>query len=288
MTPDPIAERDVDTDHAIPLPATLPRLIATDLDGTLLRADKSVSPRTQRALAAAEDAGLHIVFVTGRPPRFMADVAEHVSRHGIALCSNGAAVYDLPRERLLRCQTLPAETALTVLAALRAAIPGIRFGIEFTSGFAYEPSYEILPNMPKVLGSGNPEQLIADAVHGDITKIVAQQPEWDPDDLLLHGRRAAEEHVAVTRSSPALEISAPGVSKAAALAEHCAELGIPARHVTAFGDMPNDLPMLAWAGTSYAVANAHPEVLDATVFHAPDHEDDGVARTLEAMLRTLT
>ena len=80
-----------------------------------------------------------------------------------------------------------------------------------------------------------------------------------------------------------LELSAAGVSKATTLARLCAELGVDAADVVAFGDMPNDLPMLAWAGTAYAVANAHPSVLAAVERRAASNDEDGVAQVLEQL-----
>ncbi|MGZ6753442.1 MAG: HAD family hydrolase, partial [Nocardioides sp.] len=73
---------------------------------------------------------------------------------------------------------------------------------------------------------------------------------------------------------------AAGVTKASTLALLCADLGVTADDVVAFGDMPNDLPMLAWAGTSYAMADAHPTVTAAADHVAPGHDEDGVARVL--------
>lgn len=109
-----------------------PRLIATDLDGTLLRGDKTVSARTVAALSAAEDAGIEVFFVTGRPARWMSVVAEHTARHGMAIVANGAAVYDLHRDRLLAAYPLDARDAMRVLEILRAAVPGTTFAIERT------------------------------------------------------------------------------------------------------------------------------------------------------------
>ena len=71
--------------------------------------------------------------------------------------------------------------------------------------------------------------------------------------------------VAFSGAGGLAEVSAKGVTKAAALAGWCAELGIDAGEVWAFGDMPNDLPMLTWAGRSFAVANAHDDVLAAAI-----------------------
>ena len=80
-----------------------------------------------------------------------------------------------------------------------------------------------------------------------------------------------------------MEISGPGVTKASTLALLCEELGVAPEEVVAFGDMPNDLAMLRWAGTSYAMANAHPSVVALADRQAPSHEDDGVAAVLEEL-----
>jgi hydroxymethylpyrimidine pyrophosphatase-like HAD family hydrolase len=82
-----------------------------------------------------------------------------------------------------------------------------------------------------------------------------------------------------------VEISGPGVTKASTLALLCEELGVAPDEVVAFGDMPNDLAMLRWAGTSYAMANAHPSVVALADRQAPSHEDDGVAAVLEELFR---
>jgi Cof subfamily protein (haloacid dehalogenase superfamily) len=274
-----------------PLPPTAAphrpvRLIATDLDGTLLRDDKTVSDRTIAALADAEAAGIEVFFVTGRPARWMDAVAEHTARHGIAICANGAAVYDLHRDRLLVAYPLDARDALAVVAALREAVPGTAFAVERTSGFAYEPDYpayvleadvEVAP-VEELLADGHERPLVL--------KLLARHPSLDPDVFLATARKTAGDHGEITRSSPSalLEISGRGVSKATTLARCCAERGISADEVVAFGDMPNDLEMLTWAGTSYAVANAHPEVLAATTHRTAMNEDDGVARAIEDIL----
>jgi Cof subfamily protein (haloacid dehalogenase superfamily) len=268
---------------ATPIP---PRLIATDLDGTLLRDDKTVSARTIAALAAAEAAGIEVFFVTGRPARWMSVVAEHTARHGMAIVANGAAVYDLHRDRLLAAYPLDARDALQVLEALRAAVPGTTFAVERTGGFAYDPEY--VPYDPDVEAVVAPvEELLADAGgHQPLLKLLAKHPAIDPDVFLETARAVAGEYAEITRSSPSalLEISGTGVSKATTLARCCAERGITAEEVVAFGDMPNDLEMLSWAGTSYAVANAHPDVLAATTHRTAANEEDGVAAVIERIL----
>jgi hydroxymethylpyrimidine pyrophosphatase-like HAD family hydrolase len=130
------------------------------------------------------------------------------------------------------------------------------------------------------------EEILAGPAGHQVFKLLAKHPSLDPDEFLRLGRELVGAYGEVTRSAAVamLEISAPGVSKASALARWCAEREIPAEQVVAIGDMPNDLPMLAWAGTAYAVANAHPEVLAATSRHTADHEDDGVAQVIESLL----
>ncbi|MDH6703785.1 hydroxymethylpyrimidine pyrophosphatase-like HAD family hydrolase [Kitasatospora sp. MAA19] len=268
---------------------TAPRLIATDLDGTLLCAGGTVSERTAAALAAAEAAGVQVVFVTGRPPRWMQQVSAHTGGHGVAICSNGGAVVDVRRGELLESFPLPAETALAVIEVLRAKLPGTAFAFEYPAGFAREPGYEVpmwgeeedhpVGPAEELLGTGGP-------VRG-LFKLLAKHPDLDPDKLLGEAREAAGHLAEITRSAPIplLEISAPGVTKASTLAHWCAGHGIDRSEVVAFGDMPNDLEMLDWAGTAYAVANAHPQVLAAVPLHTVSNEQDGVAAVLEELLR---
>jgi Cof subfamily protein (haloacid dehalogenase superfamily) len=263
-----------------------PRLIATDLDGTLLRGDKTVSARTVAALSAAEDAGIEVFFVTGRPARWMSVVAEHTARHGMAIVANGAAVYDLHRDRLLAAYPLDARDAMRVLEVLRAAVPGTTFAIERTGGFAYEPAYVPYEPDAEALIAPMEELLSTPPGHQPLLKLLAKHPGIDPDVFLDTARAVAGTYAEITRSSPSalLEISGSGVSKATTLARCCAERGISAAEVVAFGDMPNDLEMLSWAGRSYAVANAHPDVLAATTHRTAANEDDGVARAIERIL----
>ncbi|MGQ4434240.1 MULTISPECIES: Cof-type HAD-IIB family hydrolase [unclassified Streptomyces] len=272
--------------------AVPPRLIATDLDGTLLRDDKSVSPRTVAALAAAEEAGIEVFFVTGRPARWMDVVSDHVHGHGLAICGNGAAVVDLHggpgSHRFVKVRELARENALDAVRLVREAAPGTVYAIELTYGFYQEKAYPKLHmEIPDSLATA--EKLLApDAPGADepVLKILAFHPELDPDVFLNVARLALGDRANVTRSSPSalLEISGPGVSKASTLALCCAERGIAPEEVVAFGDMPNDVEMLTWAGQSYAMGNAHPAVLAAASGRTVDNNEDGVAVVIERML----
>jgi Cof subfamily protein (haloacid dehalogenase superfamily) len=270
-----------------------PRLIATDLDGTLLRDDKSVSPRTVAALAAAEEAGIEVFFVTGRPARWMDVVSDHVHGHGLAICGNGAAVVDLHggAHRFVKVRELARENALDAVRLLRDAAPGTVYAIEQTYGFNQEPDYPKLHmEVPDILLSA--EELLGPAgplPDEPVLKILAYHPTLDPDAFLTLARLALGDRANVTRSSPSalLEISGPGVSKASTLALCCAERGISHEQVVAFGDMPNDVEMLTWAGRSYAMGNAHPDVIAAASGRTVANNEDGVAVVIERLLAEL-
>ncbi|MFF2201067.1 Cof-type HAD-IIB family hydrolase [Streptomyces sp. NPDC058145] len=275
-----------------PAAAFRPRLIATDLDGTLLRDDKSVSPRTVAALAAAEEAGIEVFFVTGRPARWMDVVSEHVHGHGLAICGNGAAVVDLHggpgTHRFVKVRELARRNAVDAVRLLRDAAPGTVFAVEQTYGFHQEPAYPKLhmETPDNLLPAEN--LLAADGPDADqpVLKILAYHPDLDPDAFLTLARLAVGERANVTRSSPSalLELSGPGVSKASTLALCCAERGISHEEVVAFGDMPNDVEMLTWAGRSYAMGNAHPDVIAAASGRTVANNEDGVAIVIERML----
>ncbi|MEU6279645.1 HAD-IIB family hydrolase [Streptomyces sp. NPDC047028] len=275
-----------------PAAATPARLIATDLDGTLLRDDKSVSPRTIAALAAAEAAGIEVFFVTGRPARWMNVVSDHVHGHGLAICGNGAAVVNLRggagTHRFVKVRELARDNARDAVRLLREAAPGTVFAVEQTYGFHQEPDYPKLHmEIPDTLLPA--EDLLAAGGPGadePVLKILAYHPDLDPDAFLTLARLAIGERANVTRSSPSalLELSGPGVSKASTLALCCAERGISHEEVVAFGDMPNDVEMLTWAGQSYAMGNAHPDVLAAASGRTVANNEDGVALIIERML----
>ena len=256
-----------------------PRLVASDLDGTLVRSDQSISDRTRDVLARVEQAGALFVMVTGRPPRWMAQVAQDTGHHGLAVCANGALVYDLHTERVVRDFRIDGTTALTLVEQLRAQVPGIAFAVEKgLDGFGRESAY--VPRWD------NGEVLVApveELVEPGVVKLLARVEGTRSDDLLARAREVLGELAECTHSSGdgLVEISASGVSKASGLAVLADEWGVPAKDVIAFGDMPNDLPMLAWAGRSVAMGNAHPEVLAVADEVTASNDDDGVAQVLE-------
>ena len=257
------------------------RLVATDLDGTLLHPDGTVSARTQAALAAVEARGVAVVFVTGRPIRWMRDLWEHVGDHGIAVCSNGAVVYDVAQHAVRTALPIPTQVGRKVTRLLAEAVPGTTFAAERTTGFAKEQAFMERYALPEEVAVLPVEDLVDDAT----VKLLARHEQLDPQQFWAEADKAIGHLVTTTWSSVGalVEMSAAGVTKASTLARLCEELGVTREQVVAFGDMPNDLAMLEWAGTSYAMGNAHPAVLEQARHTAPTNEDDGVAATLETL-----
>lgn len=244
-----------------------PQLVATDLDGTLLRSDGTASARTGAVLRAVQAQGVQTVLVTARPPRWLHDLTHLVGDGGVALCGNGAFVYDVHSRRLLAEHGIEPAVVDEIVADLRKAFPSMAFGAERRSGFGREETFGTASDEPVGKLLGRLPDIRDDAFVEEVSRIV--------------GERGV---VAYSGAGGLAEISAPGVTKAVALADWCTRLEVAADDVWAFGDMPNDLPMLAWAGKAFAVANAHPDVLDAADHVVPSNDDDGVAATLEGIL----
>jgi Cof subfamily protein (haloacid dehalogenase superfamily) len=270
------------------------KLVATDLDGTLLRSDGTVSPRTRAALEAAQAAGLLVVFVTGRPARWLDDVVEQTGHLGVAVGANGAVIYDLRTEQVVCSHTMDVDTLRLIASELRAAFPDVSYAVETLSGFAAEPEYiHDWQINPRVDRRGNPVPPppigdLASITTAPALKLLALDRGTDVDDFLSHAEELLAGRASVTHSSRfgLLEIAAAGVTKASGLAEVAAQHAITADEVVAIGDMPNDIPMLEWAGRSYAVGNAHPAARAAADAVVGSNEDDAVAIVIESVLAT--
>lgn len=259
-----------------------PKVVACDLDGTLLRSDGTVDRRSRSAIAHAEAAGALVVLCTARPTRWMRPLAQALGHQGIAVCANGGVVWDLHREAILEVFPLEPEITRAVVALLDAALPGGTWAVERTGGFGREPAYT--SRWPA------PENTIIDSVHALISepavKLMLRHERLLADALLARAREVVGHLAELTHSNSSdglLEISAAGVSKASTLARLCRKRGIASHEVIAFGDMPNDLPMLRWAGRSVAVANAHPDVLAAAGEVTASNDEAGVAAVLERL-----
>lgn len=257
-----------------------PLLVATDLDGTIIRRDGTISDRTVAAFARAERAGARFVLVTGRPPRVMTQIAARFGHRGTAICANGAMRYDMRADTITAGRLIaPAELAAAA-RALRDAIPGIGIAVEYPDGRAADHAFEaIMFEMDRSIPRPGEEALFARPA----AKLLGRHLGYTCDELLALARPALHGLVSVSHSNGKglIEASAVGVSKATAVAELANGYGVAPESVIAFGDMPNDLPLMRWAGTSCAVANAHPDVLAAATHVIGSNDADGVAEYLE-------
>ena len=257
---------------------TVPKLVATDLDGTLVRSDGTVSAYTRDVIAALDEQGVPVVFVTGRPLRWAEEVFEYVGAHGLAVVSNGALVWDVASDRVDLTRTVPVDVGLVACRRIRELVPGSAFAVETLDGIALEDGFMERHPVPDGSRRGSLDKVFDQPV----LKILARHEELAAQEFWDQALEAVGDTVVVTWSSTSalLEISARDVTKASTLALLCDRMGVAQEDVLAFGDMPNDLPMLHWAGTAYAMANAHPTVLEVAGHVAPANDEDGVATVL--------
>jgi Cof subfamily protein (haloacid dehalogenase superfamily) len=261
-------------------------LIATDLDGTLLRSDKTISPRTVDALERTAARGIPVVLVTGRPIRWLQLVYDQLRTPLPAVCANGAVVYDPVADRVLRADPLEPAVLAEVARRLREAEPEVRLAVEVSDGreMVHEVDY---PREWDVDHAGIRAVDTADEIAAlPAVKLLVRAGKRDPDAFAALVGSALGELAEATHSSYSglVEVSAAGVTKAAGLAWFCERAGVDAAEVVAFGDMPNDVPMLVWAGRAIAVGNAHRAVKEVADEVVPSNDDDGVATYLEAVL----
>lgn len=260
----------------------LPRLVATDLDGTLVHSDGTITRRTREALLELQSRGVIVVFVTGRPLRWAREVFDDVGDHGMAIVSNGALLWNVTEDRPELERGIDVDTGIEVCERLRAAVPGSAFACETVAGISLESGFiERYPLPPET-----PRGSLSEIYRRPALKILARHEELTPQAYWDLAEDAIGDDVEIvwSSSSTLLEISGRGVTKASTLEGWAASHGIEAHDVVAFGDMPNDIAMLRWAGTSYAMANAFPTVKAAADHVAGHHDEDGVAVVLESLL----
>jgi len=224
--------------------------------------------------------------VTARPARQVGHIAAQAGLAGVALCSNGAIVFDLQSRTVVDGHPIEPPVAAALIVDLRRAIDGVAFAFELGLQFGREDAYPVRPT--SMLVESLAEARIADAMElaaSPAHKIIAAHPLVDFDRLLDAVKVTAGDRVEVTHSTRSfVEISARGIDKASGTRLLARRLGIDARDVVAIGDMPNDLAMLAWAGHAVAVANAHPDVIAAADRVVASNDDDGVAHLLEMLI----
>ncbi|MCW2582095.1 MAG: HAD-superfamily hydrolase, subfamily [Klenkia sp.] len=268
-----------------------PKLVATDLDGTLLTSQGVVSDRTRAAMDASWAAGVPVVGVTGRGPRLLDSVRTMLGGRGVAVLAQGGFVVDLDTDEVLRTVGLPRDEARAVIAAIEAVTGPLIIAVEdaATQSEALRPlrvQHGFDWPYPEPADLLAREHVLPD---GPVLKVFLRSETLGQDELLALALSVTDPSAAeVTHAGLGfIEVLPPGITKATGLAIALERFGVPMSDVVVFGDMPNDLPMIhavaAAGGRAVAVANAHPAVQAAASHRTSGHDVDGVARYLEAL-----
>ncbi|MFE0099182.1 HAD family hydrolase [Streptomyces sp. NPDC059009] len=271
--------------HPAPVTPALPyKLVATDLDGTLLRSDDTVSARTREALTAVTAAGAAHIIVTGRAVPWTRHILDDLGYEGLAVCGQGAQVYHAGEHRLLTSVTLDRQLAGLALSKIEAeigplALAASRDGIdgEVLVGPGYRVQEGPLPATPLTD--------VSELWAAPLNKVYVQHPGLSDDALAAVAKEVAGDLVGVTMAGEGIvEILPLGLSKATGLSLAARRLGAKASETIAFGDMPNDIPMFAWAAHGVAMSNAHEDLKSVADEVTASNEEDGIAVVLERFL----
>ncbi|AXB45880.1 HAD family hydrolase [Amycolatopsis albispora] len=265
-----------------------PLLIASDIDGTLLSPLAELTARTLAALRRAAADGVPVVLASGRPPRWIPPVARPAGLTGYAVCSNGAVIYDIGKDEVVEVRgRLEPVQLIDYAKELERAIPDCRFAAERVGRRAVDPEihnyvYETGYRNPWGDGEGFSVPR-AETLGHPAVKLLVRQQDMTSDEMAEAARTVLGEAVDITYSSNSglIELAAPGMTKGSGLGWVTERLNVPAERVVAFGDMPNDIDMLKWAGHGVAMANAHPALLDVADETTAPNSEDGVAQVLE-------
>ena len=267
------------------IPGKRPKLIATDLDGTIVPHLGPISDRTVAAFRKAHELGIEIFFVTGRPPRWMVEIREAFG-FGNAICANGALLYDLMNDKVLEQWLLPTDVQLEIITRLRKSLPGIHFALEYGDEFHREKHYTTKWDIGRDnIGVDFIEEKITEPAFKMLGRCVNN--EFTSDQMLEIALRELSGIANITHSNSnesLIEISALGISKGETLAKMAERAGLTADDCVSFGDNPNDFSMLQWAGRSWAMSDGHPDGAKYAKFVADAHHHDGVAIVIEALL----
>jgi hydroxymethylpyrimidine pyrophosphatase-like HAD family hydrolase len=265
-----------------------PLLIASDVDGTLLGTFEDLTERTISVVRRATESGVPFVLVSGRPPRWIPAVAQAAGLTGYAVCANGAVLYDIAEDRVLAVHGLLEPLLLhDVASALDTAIPGCRLAAERIGARALDPDirhFVIEPDYHNPWGDREGTTTPRAEVLGHpAVKLLVSKRGMSSDEMAAAAREVLDGAVDVTFSANngLIEVAAHGVTKATGLAEVAERYGVAPERTIAFGDMPNDLEMLRWAGHGVAMANAHPALFAVADEVTAPNSEDGVAQVLE-------
>lgn len=266
---------------------TLPALIASDVDGTLLDADENVSRRTRGAVRAAVEAGALFVLATGRPPRWVHPVVDALGFAPMSVCANGAVIYDPATDRIISSRTLSVDELGELAEIATRVIPGSGLAVERVGRSAHDaatPQFVSSPGYEHAwLNPDNTEVSVEDLLAAPAVKLLIRKAGARSSDMAaeLAKHVGLQGDITYSTNNGLIEVVPLGISKATGVAEVARPHDITAEDVVAFGDMPNDIPLLRWAGLGVAMGNAHPEAVEAADEVTAPNTEDGLARVLE-------
>lgn len=266
---------------------TLPALIATDVDGTLLRDDDTITARTRDAVHAAVESGTQFVLATGRPPRWVRPIVDALGLAPMAVCANGAVLYDSSNDTILSARTLSTDLLRELADIATRVIPNAGLAVERVGRSAHDaatPQFVSSPGYEHAwLNPDNTEVSLEDLLSAPAVKLLIRRAGARSADMVaeLAGHLGNVGNLTYSTDNGLVEVMPRGVSKASGIEEVTGPLGIVDADVIAFGDMPNDVPMLRWAGHGVAMGNAHPAAVAAADEVTASNGDDGLARVLE-------
>jgi Cof subfamily protein (haloacid dehalogenase superfamily) len=254
--------------------------IVTDLDGTVVRADETVSEATIAACRALRARGIPVIAATARSPaglRALQDLTPHLT---LAVCCGGSIGYAPESASVLWRETLPADAVRALLTLVRAELPEAGFASYDGESWRMTPAYLAIRTSRH---KGPTAVVPADEFESGGAPACAMtlcHPVLPPAEVI---EVLTERGIGLNLSyaGPELvEIGPAGIDKASGVLQALREVGVPAEDAVAFGDMPIDIPMFTVVGTSVAMADAPPEVRAAATTVTATVEEDGFSQAL--------
>ncbi|MEV6274659.1 HAD family hydrolase [Nocardia sp. NPDC051832] len=264
-----------------------PKMVASDVDGTLIDHDERVTARTKAVVDALIADGVPFVLATGRPPRWIDPVVDGLGYAPLCVCGNGAVIYDSATDSVLSSRTLDVDTLSWIADLAESALPGCGLAAERVGASAHDAVTPQFVSSPQYEHAWlNPDDTMVarhEVIDSPAIKMLIRHRDMRSGDMRTKLAPLIGDRADITYSTDhgLIELSAPGVTKASGLALVAQRLGVEHSAIIAFGDMPNDVPMLAMAGHGVAMANAHPEAIAAADEVTGTNVNDGVAQVLE-------
>ncbi|HJD77829.1 hypothetical protein SAMN06295981_1057 [Corynebacterium pollutisoli] len=272
-------------------PGPAPKLVASDVDGTIITSQERILPQVRDVIVRAVQAGTEVALATGRPHRWIFPVLDQLPIRPVCVTANGAVVYDSANDQVIASHTLAPDTMTEVLDLAKEAfhgVGGVAVACERVGRSAFDPEEEMFVVAPDFLNTWEEQGFGVLPEYEVISEPAVKM-------LLRHEGLSAPEmfdilapfldpdvaHVTFSMNEGLLEVAAPGVTKALGVSTLATMHGIDQSEVIAFGDMPNDIEMLAWAGIGVAMGNARDSVKDVADFVTGTNNEGGIAQVLE-------